>query len=98
MCPSNELCKENIKKGVVAVTANKFFSVGLSDDMKMNKFDDTPYTVVVFDEIYQIPASPVVVLNPSTGNISQGFLPPPFRTYYIPYTYYSYRLYDVGVF
>ena len=52
VCPTNKLVQNNRESGV---TLNKFFGVGLSDDggvTRLNKFDDMPYNVTVFDEIY----------------------------------------------
>ena len=48
VCPANELCKNN----ELAVTTHTFFSTGISEDVHMKKFDDAPYGVIVFDEIY----------------------------------------------
>jgi len=47
VCPTNKLAINN--KGI---TINKLFGFGMTDDVKMTKFDDTDYDVVVFDEIY----------------------------------------------
>ena len=47
VCPTNNLAQE--KNGI---TLNKFFSVGLTDDTKMLKFDSSPYDVIIFDELY----------------------------------------------
>ena len=47
VCPTNQLAQD--KKGI---TLNKFFSVGMTEDTKMNKFDDSKYDVIIFDELY----------------------------------------------
>ncbi len=51
VCPTNKLAQNNKESGV---TLNIFFGVGMTDDAtkKMAKFDDSPYDVIVFDEIY----------------------------------------------
>ena len=52
VCPTNKLVQNNRESGV---TLNKFFGVGMSDDggvTRLNKFNDKPYDVIVFDEIY----------------------------------------------
>lgn len=49
VCPTNKLVQ---KYGDSGITLNKFFSIGVSKDTKMAKFDDSDYNVVVFDEIY----------------------------------------------
>ena len=49
VCPTNKLVQ---KYGDSGITLNKFFSIGVSKDTKMPKFDDSDYDVVVFDEIY----------------------------------------------
>jgi hypothetical protein len=51
VCPTNKLAQNNKENGV---TLNTFFAVGMTDDMteRMSKFDDSPYDVIVFDEIY----------------------------------------------
>ena len=36
----------------LAITTNTFFGVAVSEEAKMNKFDDSPYDVILFDEIY----------------------------------------------
>jgi hypothetical protein len=33
-------------------TFNKFFSIGMNDNMKLSKFDYSGYDIIVFDEIY----------------------------------------------
>jgi superfamily II DNA or RNA helicase len=45
VCPTNQLAQD--KNGI---TLNKFFSVGMTEDTKMNKFDDSKYYVIIFDE------------------------------------------------
>jgi hypothetical protein len=47
VCPTNKLAINN--KGI---TINKLFGFGMTDDIKMAKFDDSDYDVIVFDEIY----------------------------------------------
>ena len=47
VCPTNQLAQD--KNGI---TLNKFFSVGMTEDTKMNKFDDSEYDVIIFDELY----------------------------------------------
>ena len=47
VCPTNKLGINN--KGI---TINIFFGFGKTDDIKMAKFDDSDYDVIVFDEIY----------------------------------------------
>jgi len=47
VCPTNQLAQD--KHGI---TLNKFFSVGMTEDTKMNKFDDSKYDVIIFDELY----------------------------------------------
>ena len=52
VCPTNKLVQNNRENGV---TLNQFFGVGMSEDgglTRVSKFDDSPYQVVVFDEIY----------------------------------------------
>ena len=34
------------------MTINRFLSIGMTDDSKMAKFDDSPYDTIVFDEIF----------------------------------------------
>ena len=49
VCPTNKLTQNNKENGV---TLNKFFSIGMTEESHMAKFDDSPYDVIVFDEIY----------------------------------------------
>jgi len=51
VCPTNKLAQNNRENGV---TLNTFFGVGMSENPndKIGKFDDTPWDVIVFDEIY----------------------------------------------
>jgi superfamily II DNA or RNA helicase len=49
VCPTNKLVQNNKDNGI---TLNKFFSIGLTEDTKLKKFDDSDYDVIVFDEIY----------------------------------------------
>ena len=46
--PTNQLVSNYGEHGT---TMNKFFSVGLSSDSKLAKFDDSAYDTIVFDEI-----------------------------------------------
>ena len=39
------------------MTVNRFFQVGVSEDTKMKKFDDSLFDVIVFDEIFKCPIS-----------------------------------------
>jgi len=48
-CPTNKLVQ---KYGLEGVTINRFFSMSISNDIKMPKFDDSEYDTIVFDEIY----------------------------------------------
>ena len=49
VCPTNKLVQNNKDNGT---TLNKFFSIGMTEETKMKKFDDSGYDVIVFDEIY----------------------------------------------
>ena len=49
VCPTNVLAQKNEENGI---TLNKFFSIGMTEDSKMAKFDDSPYDTIVFDEIF----------------------------------------------
>ena len=52
VCPTNKLVQNNRENGV---TLNQFFGVGMSEDggvTRISKFDDKPFDVIVFDEIY----------------------------------------------
>ena len=56
VCPTNELIsqlKKDFKK-VQGVTVNKFFGfLGIENEhIKMTKFDDSEFDVILFDEIY----------------------------------------------
>ena len=50
-CPTNKLAQNNRENGV---TLHQFFGVGMVDvkNQRINKFDDSAYNVIVFDEIY----------------------------------------------
>ena len=52
-CPSNVLaqtyCTQEYKSGV---TLNEFFGIGLTENSKVEKRDDTNFDVIVFDEIF----------------------------------------------
>jgi hypothetical protein len=50
ICPTNKLLRNH--SDVESVTLNKFFGYGVDDNVKMKKFDDSPYDVIIFDEIY----------------------------------------------
>ena len=51
--PNNEQVRElQIEEGIDAVTINKFFAFGVTEDQRMDKFDDSPYDCIVFDEIF----------------------------------------------
>ena len=47
VCPTNNLAQE--KNGI---TLNTFFSVGMTEESQMSKFDDSSYDVIIFDELY----------------------------------------------
>ena len=49
VCPTNKLTQNKKENGV---TLNKFFSIGMTEDSNLARFDDDPYDVIVFDEIY----------------------------------------------
>ncbi len=49
VCPTNRLC-QNSKEN--SVTLNQFFSVGITENQDMSKFDDSSFKVIIFDEIY----------------------------------------------
>ena len=49
VCPTNKL---HSNYGVNGCTLNRFFSIGMTDQTKMAKFDDSPYDTIVFDEIF----------------------------------------------
>ena len=48
VCPTGELTNNND----LAITTNTLFGVAVSEEAKMNKFDDSPYDVILFEEIY----------------------------------------------
>ena len=56
VCPTNVLAQKftstTCNENTTGCTINKFFSIGMSEDSRMAKFDDSPYDVIVFDEIY----------------------------------------------
>ena len=52
VCPTNELCKNNLDDGIMSVTVHTFFGCGISDDVRMSRFDDSDFHAIVFDEIY----------------------------------------------
>jgi len=51
VCPTNKLAQNNRENGT---TLNQFFGIGMTENPndKISKFDDRPYDVIVFDEIY----------------------------------------------
>ena len=49
VCPTNKLANNYKEDGC---TINKFFGIGLTEDTKMAKFDDSGYDAIVFDEIF----------------------------------------------
>ena len=49
VCPTNKLATNY---GADGCTLNKFFSIGMTEETKMARFDDSSYDVVVFDEIF----------------------------------------------
>ena len=49
VCPTNEL-SSNYKDDGCTIT--KFFGIGLTEETKMAKFDDSGYDATVFDEIF----------------------------------------------
>ncbi len=49
VCPTNKLASNY---GDTGCTIDRFFSVGMTEDIKMAKFDGSPYDAIVFDEIF----------------------------------------------
>ena len=49
VCPTNKLASNYGDNGC---TINRFFSLGMTEDSKMAKFDDSSYDTIVFDEIF----------------------------------------------
>ena len=49
ICPTNRL---SANYGVSGVTLNKFLGIGVSEDSKMARLDDSSYDTIVFDEIF----------------------------------------------
>ena len=49
VCPTNKLASNYGDHGC---TINRFFGIGLTEESKMQRFDDGPYDTVVFDEIF----------------------------------------------
>ena len=49
VCPTNKLAS---KYGEDGCTINKLFGIGLTEDTKIARFDDSPYDTIVFDEIF----------------------------------------------
>ena len=47
VCPTNRLAQNNNN----GITLNQFFSVAITEEQKMGRFDDSQYNVIVFDEI-----------------------------------------------
>ena len=54
VCPTNKLCQESNDEDddIVAVAANRFFGVGLTDESRAARFDDSEFDIVVFDEAF----------------------------------------------
>jgi hypothetical protein len=51
--PNNKQVKVmNTSEGIDAVTLNTFFSMGVTEEQRMKKFDDREYDCIVFDEIF----------------------------------------------
>jgi hypothetical protein len=48
VCPTNKLAQNSRENGT---TLNQFFSVAMTETQKMSRFDDSPYAVIVFDEM-----------------------------------------------
>ena len=46
--PTNVL----VQKYKNSITLNKFFGFGINDETTLNKFDDSEYDIIAFDEIY----------------------------------------------
>jgi hypothetical protein len=51
ICPTNELCRCNLSEAIISVTVHSFFVCGIDDEMRVGKFDDSKFDVVVFDDI-----------------------------------------------
>ena len=49
VCPTNKLASNCGDNGC---TINRFFSIGVTEDNKIAKFDDGSYDTIVFDEIF----------------------------------------------
>jgi len=49
VCPTNKLASNYGENGC---TINRFFSIGMTEESKMAKFDDSSYDTIVFDEIF----------------------------------------------
>jgi hypothetical protein len=52
VCPTNVLAKKYDNDISTGITINKFFSIGMTEDSKLKRFDDSLYDTIVFDEIY----------------------------------------------
>ena len=52
VCPTNELCKDHQSNGIISIIFNNLFNVGLNEEMHINKFDDSQFDVIVFDEVF----------------------------------------------
>ena len=51
--PNNKQVRDlKCKEGIDAVTVNKFFGFGVTEDQKIGKFNDSLYDCIVFDEIF----------------------------------------------
>ena len=49
VCPTNKLASNYGENGC---TINRFFSIGMTEESKMARFDDSVYDTIVFDEIF----------------------------------------------
>ena len=49
VCPTNKLASNY---GDIGCTINRFFSIGMTEESRMAKFDDSPFDTIVFDEIF----------------------------------------------
>jgi hypothetical protein len=49
VCPTNKLASNYGDNGA---STNRFFFIGMTEDSKMAKFDDSPHDAIVFDEIF----------------------------------------------
>ena len=49
VCPTHVSAQKYEENGI---TLNKFFSIGMTENSNIAKFDDNPYDTIVFDEIF----------------------------------------------